>query len=614
MNIVRGAAVFAICAAVAIALWRPGETGGFLGGLEGRLLDARYAVRGERSAPDTVAILALDDAALASLDSFPPSRDVLATALVTAKERGATSVSFDLLLVDRGVNPDSLEIALAEYGDTILAVSRAKSTKPPDTTVEGAIARSAFAVSIGSPKPGLEGLLGPHPQFAQKATLAHVNVGLESDGALRRIPMAMVDDKGVALPSLPLTAARQSAGLERSEVALVVGESIKFGAREIPLDPQNAAILNFFGKRGTVPTYSILDATEAPLEGRAVFIGATAEGFGDHFSTPFDTELPGVEALATMTANLLSGETLKRNASTWMVDLVLAICFAALAVWTASRKSLSFTVLSTAGVWLAGLAVLYLTFLISVWLDGTTLVSALGVATLAGTGARRTVNRRRAENMARYQSPLMVEMLSSQSIPEIDGRMQKVAVLFVDAADFTPRSARIGPEATGRFLKAFHSSVERAATASMGMIDQYAGDGVLILFGVPHPSANDAANALKCADLLFEEIAGLNGLLREEGEPAMNIRVGMHYGEVLAAVLGGDKQRHVGVAGDVVNAASRLQELGKIEGASLVVSSDLLDVAGRKAHKGFRHLGPRDLRGRDKPLDLWARDGKPHVG
>ena len=321
MKTVRSAIIFAICAAFAIAIWRPGDTGGFLGGFEGRLLDARFVVRGERPASDTVAIVALDDRALAELDSFPPSRDVLANALRTARERGAVSVAFDLLLVEAGVNAEALANALTEYPDTVLAVSRSQSAKPPVDEMKAALARSAFALTMGRIEPGFEGMLGPNALFAREATLGHVNVALETDGSLRRIPMAMADLKGETLPALPLTAARQYARLGRSAVTLVAGEQIKFGDREIPLDSQNAALLNFAGKRGTIPTYSILDVDTAPLEGRAVFFGATAQGFGDHFSTPFDRELPGVEALATMTANIIAGETLVRNTVTWMLDL-----------------------------------------------------------------------------------------------------------------------------------------------------------------------------------------------------------------------------------------------------------------------------------------------------
>ena len=81
--------------------------------------------------------------------------------------------------------------------------------------------------------------------------------------------------------------------------------------------------------------------------------------------------------------------------------------------------------------------------------------------------------------------------------------------------------------------------------------------------------------------------------------------MGAHYGPVVASVVGGATQAHVTLSGDVVNAASRFQEVARHEGVRVVVSTALLDAAGTRA--GFQPLGPVALRGRDGTLDLWTR-------
>ena len=139
------------------------------------------------------------------------------------------------------------------------------------------------------------------------------------------------------------------------------------------------------------------------------------------------------------------------------------------------------------------------------------------------------------------------------------------------------------------------------------MVEQFAGDGVMVIFGLPRPHPSDAARALACAAGLFREIGALDAAAA--GGPVA-IRVGAHFGPVSASVLGADRQRHVSVSGDVVNAASRLQELAKAEGAAVAVSEALLaasgDAAGWRDRLGLRPLGPQALRGRAAALEVWV--------
>jgi adenylate cyclase len=182
--------------------------------------------------------------------------------------------------------------------------------------------------------------------------------------------------------------------------------------------------------------------------------------------------------------------------------------------------------------------------------------------------------------------------------------------MFVDVAGFTHRSEHLGPSATVGFLRDLHGRIERAALAHRGVIEQFMGDGAMIIFGLPEPGPDDAARALAASQQLITDLGDWNlDLKRHELEP-VQLRFGLHYGPVMAALLGGERQGQITVAGDTVNVASRLQEMGKDHGAVVVASAEFVTSvkeAGRSdLLAGMLRLTGQKVRGRDEVIDLWV--------
>ncbi len=597
---------FAVLSTLAVVVWHPGDGDGFWGGVEGRFLDMRFALRGPLEAPASVAILAIDNTDLAALGQFPPPRGALAAAVEAVTNAGAAAVALDLLLVQRTEEDAALRAALERNGRAVLAVAR---DGPPDATdgLAEAVSRSGYGIVIGDPGVVPSNPMGPDPVLAQGAVLGHANIAPERDGALRRVPagVSLNTPQGpVWVPGLALAAAALAEG--HSPLILRFPTSGRSGSIDGPagpvrLDRFGAIPIVWYGPERTIPTWPLRDAGTADLSGRVVFIGMTALGVGDRHPTPFASSFPGVEAQATLAANLLEGRHLRRDDTAWALDLALALVAVVLIFHAAALERPALAMLASAtGVALTG-AALHAAFVAGWWMDATTvsLVLALGI----GTGAlqRLLQHRRRSANLARYQSPLIAETLANESRPAFDGRSQEAVALFVDVAGYTARSEQAGPDGTAAFLRGFHAAVERAAIRHGGVVEQFAGDGAMIIFGLPQPGPNDAAAALGCIVALFDEM---------RGGANIRIRVGAHCGIVRAGVVGGARQRHVTVSGDVVNAASRLQEVAKEQQAGLAISDALLqqsgDPSGWTARLALRDLGPRDLRGRASALHVWT--------
>lgn len=603
MTPVRLAIIASFCFAICLAFLQLGNQGGALSRLEGQLLDIRFWVRGEIAPPHDIAILAIDDVALDQAQAFPLPRDVIAEAIGLARENGAKAIVLDLLLSGPTVDDAALIDALAATNNSALAISLTENVTAIEPPFLQQIEKNSFFIVRNHLPNGPRGILGPQFGFAENAQLGHVNLSLDDDGALRRFPVVLRHGNGPALPALAVVAARLHAGLESDALSLTSGEALILGNLHIPLDRENMVILNHFGPSGTIETLSISEAASADLTEKLVFIGATADGYRDAFVTPFDTALPGVEALASLTANILTQTTLRRDQATWVLDAVLAIVGATFAALATSRARPLTATIGSLAVWVAGLFVLQLGFLGTLWLDGATLLSALTTGSLLGFAARWETNRRRASNLARYQSPQLVETLASRAMPEFDGRMQKAAILFVDLADFTQRSAEIGLAESGKLLNRFHTLLNSAAQRWSGVVSFTAGDGAMIIFGLPNVASDDAKRALCCAEELIDQIGAddVIGTLPH----AAPVRIGAHSGDVYATVLGEEGRSTPTVTGDVVNTASRLQEQAKLKGAILAISDDIYQEARCPNIPRLHNAGAVTLRGRIESLDLW---------
>jgi adenylate cyclase len=627
-------AILALSVGVAIGWWQPGGKGGLMSALEGRLLDLRHVVRGPIAPPDDFAIVAIDDRTLGRLQRFPVPRAALAACIDRLTDAGAKVLAVDLLLLEHeapsegdSLSPGDavLAAAITRNRHVILATTQAEDAVANDKLVQ----RDAFSVvsSHGAQEPRPEqpvGFLFPIEGFAAQATLAHINLRPDPDGTLRRIALAAEIGTKDYFPAMPLETVRQLFDVARSDVELTLGESIRLGKTVVFLSAADNTIgLNHYGPQGTFPTYSMIDVIDGKIApdrfaGRAVFIGSTATGLRDAVQSPFAPQVPGVEALTTAAANIVDGHYLKRNLSTLVIDMAVAALLSVLAFLAANQRSLAVAASATIALWLAAAVGAQVAFSNAyLWLDATTYVVVLVAIGLAVFAARIVQQRgisgrlqHERDNLARYQSPLLTEFLAEHQKPSFNERAQEASVMFVDVAGFTRRAERLGPTATLEFLRDLHGRIERAALANRGVIEQFMGDGAMIIFGLPEPKPDDAVRALAASRQLIESLGDWNLDLEAAGQEPVRLRIGLHDGPVIAALVGGAQQGQVTVAGDTVNVASRLQEMGKEHKATIVASAGFVAAVHRAGRDdmltGLRRLAGQKVRGRAEAIDLWV--------
>ena len=244
--------------------------------------------------------------------------------------------------------------------------------------------------------------------------------------------------------------------------------------------------------------------------------------------------------------------------------------------------------------------------------------------TLADIAKLREIDRLRAaaerarNNLSRYFSPNIVEMLAAQDEPLGPVRRQTIAVLFVDIVGFTRMAEEMAPEAVVDMLRQFHERMTAQIFACGGTVEKYIGDEILAVFGIPSASDTDAVNALRCADLMLTALDLWNGEREARGEPQLEIGIGLNYGPAVLGDVGSEHSMSFTVIGDTVNAASRLQGLTRMLETRLVVG-DALVRAAKAAPSApaapllarLRDRGEQVLRGRAGAVRIWTRDGGP---
>jgi len=131
-----------------------------------------------------------------------------------------------------------------------------------------------------------------------------------------------------------------------------------------------------------------------------------------------------------------------------------------------------------------------------------------------------------------------------------------VTVLFADLAGSTELAVRHDPEQLRALLTAYFEEMAQQVRAFGGVVEKYAGDAIMAVFGVPHVHEDDAERAVRAAVAMQESLTLLNPSFEADYGAALELRVGIATGEAVAVT---EPNREFMVTGEVPNLASRLQ-------------------------------------------------------
>jgi class 3 adenylate cyclase/tetratricopeptide (TPR) repeat protein len=189
-------------------------------------------------------------------------------------------------------------------------------------------------------------------------------------------------------------------------------------------------------------------------------------------------------------------------------------------------------------------------------------------------------------------TPLVVDKSSTAEERKI------VSILFVDLVGFTARSHAADPEDVRAALDPYHALLKREIERFGGTVEKFIGDAVMAVFGAPVAHEDDAERGVRTALRIVEAITELN---EQDPSLSLSIRAAVNTGEGLVA-LGARPEAGEGmVTGDVVNTASRLQNVAPVNG--VVVGQ--VTYRSTKQVIDYEVLEPVIVKGKPQPVPIW---------
>jgi adenylate cyclase len=160
------------------------------------------------------------------------------------------------------------------------------------------------------------------------------------------------------------------------------------------------------------------------------------------------------------------------------------------------------------------------------------------------------------------------------------GREREIAVLFADVRGFTRMAENKLPYDVVFVLNRYFETIGMAVTSAGGITNQFAGDGVMALFGIDHGPAAGCRQALAASRAMVEGVAALSAELVGELPVPLRIGIGIHAGPAVVGRMGWGPSFYLTAVGDTVHVAARLEQATKDYRCELVVSEAVGRYAG----------------------------------
>jgi len=189
---------------------------------------------------------------------------------------------------------------------------------------------------------------------------------------------------------------------------------------------------------------------------------------------------------------------------------------------------------------------------------------------------------------------------TEKTVSQIESERKYVTVLFSDLSGYTAMSEKLDPEEVKETTSRIFGEISQIVVKYDGFIEKYAGDAVMVLFGVPKAHEDDPIRAIKVARKIHECVEAISlEIANKIGDP-ISMHSGINTGLVVTGEVDMERGTH-GVAGDTINMASRLCGLAK-PGEILM---DVDTYRQSEGHFTFEALGLTLLKGKAEPVQVY---------
>ena len=192
----------------------------------------------------------------------------------------------------------------------------------------------------------------------------------------------------------------------------------------------------------------------------------------------------------------------------------------------------------------------------------------------------------------------------------MEGERKQVTVLFADLKGSMELLADRDPEEARHILDPVLERLMAAVHHYEGTVNQIMGDGIMALFGAPLAHEDHAVRACYAALAMQEAIRGYSAEVRRTHGVEVQIRVGLHSGEVVVRAIGNDLHMDYSALGQTTHLAARMEQLAtpgsiRLTAETLRLAEGLVQVMA---------LGPVPVKGLAEPVEVLSSSASRPCG
>lgn len=180
----------------------------------------------------------------------------------------------------------------------------------------------------------------------------------------------------------------------------------------------------------------------------------------------------------------------------------------------------------------------------------------------------------------------------------LEGERKQVTVLFADIRGSLELLRGRDPEEARELLDPALQAMMEAVHRFEGTVSNLMGDGLMALFGAPLALEDHAARACYAALAMQGVIRSYADQVRRSHGVEVQIRVGLHSGEVVVRAIGSDLHMDYSAIGQTVHLASRMEQLAPP--GTIRLTADTVRLAEGLIQ--VRPLGPVPVKGLPEPV------------
>ena len=201
---------------------------------------------------------------------------------------------------------------------------------------------------------------------------------------------------------------------------------------------------------------------------------------------------------------------------------------------------------------------------------------------------------------------LVQRLIKQEGGAEVVSEERELTVMFTDIADFTGLCEDMTAQEVADFLNTHFTLLGKCVEDEGGTIDKYIGDSLMAFWGAPEQLENAVEKACRAARAIAAAMAEENQRRVAQGRAPVRIRLGVHTGPLVVGNIGSPSRINYTVVGDTVNAAQRLESLGKALGPNDATIILISEATMRKLPDEFQTTpaGSFPVKGRSETITV----------